>query len=452
MSRGVDLSDPRLRRLLLRVGLPSMLGLTINALYQAVDMAFVGMLGVGPVSAISAAAPLALGMAALGEGVGVGAGAAISRALGSGHDARVAKLISTAGAMVLALAVGLPLLLLVLGGELPFLFAGSSEAVGLAQDYAAVIVVGGGLILFQILFDFIAIARGHTAFSMCTLMIAFGVNLALDPVLIFVLDLGVLGAAYATVIAAGVAVAIYLHYFLFGRAGLALPDLLRRPRTALMGSIAAIGGPAAASTMLTAFSFAVMYRIASDFGTESVAGLGIALRVLTIGMLPLAGFCLGAQTVVGHSWGGGDGARTRHAVRTCLAMAVAYSAAYSLGVVLFASQTAGLFTHAAAAQAYAVEAIAVMQPAFILAPLYIVAGMLMRAKGQAVTAGLLALAPQGYVLLPIAILFSHAWGFGGLVAGHALATTLTAVVAAVLLQQDIGRPRVVRRVSVSPID
>lgn len=440
-SKGMDLGDPRLRRLLFRVGMPSMIGLSINALYQLVDMIFVGHLSVAAVSAVSAAAPLVLAMAALGEGVGVGAGAALSRALGAGEHGRVAAIVATAGALALGIGALLLVALIAMQGQVPLLYAGGTESNRLAQRYVGILLAGGTLILLQILCDFIAIAKGHTAFSMWTLITAFSVNLILDPILIFGLGWGVAGAAWATVIAAAVALVIYTYYFTYGPSLVRPRELLRRPTAALVRAILAIGGPAAGSTLMAALAFGLMYRAASPYGETAVAGMGISLRLLNAGILPMAGFCLGAQAVLGHSWGAGDGARTRRAVLIVLGLASAFAFTYATVMVTSAPWIVTLFTDAAAARAHALQAIATMHPAFALAGLPMVTTVLLRAKGHAKHAGLLALAPQGYLLLPGVLLLPEVWGFTGLLASHPLALTLAAVAAGCLLYRELEHCR-----------
>jgi len=439
---GVDLASPRLMRLLFRVGLPSMVGLSINALYQIVDMIFVGMLGVEAVAAVAAGLPAILVIAAVGEGIGAGTGLVVSQALGAGRRDRAATAVATAFVLVGVAAAGLIALAMLAYGRLPGLLVPDGDAGELARDYVVVLLCGSALILAQIVCDFVAISKGHTAFSLFTLAVSFSVNLILDPIFMFVLGWGVAGAAAATLVAASVALCLYAWYFLRGPSLIRPADPGFRPSRSVLRPVAAIGLPAAAATLLTAASLGLMMQLAGRHGAEAVAALGIALRLLTAGMLPMAGFCLGAQAVIGFGWGAGDRRRTRRAGRMLFALATAFSAGYAACVVVWSGPIVGLFTSDPATAALARAAVVPILAVFAVGSLPMVTTVLLRATGRTGLAAAVSLAPQGYLLLPLLAVLPALYGFDGLIASHVLATAITAVaaagVAAAVLARDLG--------------
>jgi putative MATE family efflux protein len=294
---------------------------------------------------VSVTLPIFILVAAIGEGLGVGAAATIARFLGA--KARGHASITAMVALALAAATGMAVtlgLLAVLRPALELLGAGPA-VLPMAEPYAGILALGCSLLLQQQVCDFVAIAEGNTRFSMWTLLGGFSLNIALDPVMIFALGLGVAGAALATVIAQLAALLAYLVYFTKAWGIVRVRLRLVRPSWPILRPILSIGVPAMLTGALTALSFALLYRSASLVGGDAaVAGVDIALRLLTLGLLPLAGFCLGAQAVLSFAWGGQDHGRVLQATRFMLRISTGFAAAYALTMLLVPEPIARLFT------------------------------------------------------------------------------------------------------------
>ncbi|MDJ1156676.1 MATE family efflux transporter [Chelatococcus sp. SYSU_G07232] len=437
LSAPLDLGAPDVSRLVLRLALPSVAGLSISALHHLANAAFLGMLGPDAVAAVSFVFPLAILLAALGEAIGIGTAALVSRLLGAGRgdDANGAA----TRAVALAVAVGLVATALVLPALDPILlaFGTTPAALAPARAYAGLLVLGTGLTLLQILADFIAIAEGNTRFSMWTLIVCFALNIALDPLFLFVFDWGVAGAAAATLTAQALVMTAWLVYFAggFGRVRI-------RPRSLASGrgslqAILAVGAPAGLASVVAAAALMLVYRTAGAYGEASVAGLGIALRLLAAGTLPIAGFCLGAQGVLGYGWGTGDHVRVRRAARFMALVTTGFALAYAGVMTAAAGPVVALFTADAGVRAVAGRALVAVHLFFAFHGLQMVLVALLRATGRARLAALVTLAPQGYLLLPLVLVLPRFWGLDGLIAAPAIASGLSSVLAAFLLLREM---------------
>ncbi|MGV6875263.1 MATE family efflux transporter [Pseudochelatococcus sp. B33] len=438
----LDLGSPGLRRLIVRLALPAVAGLSINALHHLANAAFLGILGAVEVAAVSFVFPLAILIAAFGEAIGVGTAALVSRLLGARRQEEASRGATMAVAM--AMATGLAVTGAVLLFLTPILQAlgATPAAFSLAHDYATLLAIGATLTIMQIVADFIAIAEGNTRFSMLTLIGCFAVNIVLDPIFIFVFGWGVPGAAAAMLVAQILVMIVWFIYFSRDLGLLRVRfSQLRGSARALWKEVAepilAIGAPAGLASIVSAVTFMLIYRTAGAYGDESVAGLAIALRLLAAGVLPVAGFCIGAQGVLGYAIGNRDYARVREALGFMVQVTGVFALAYAAIMIAGAGLVVSLFSSSIEVQAVAARALVAVHLFFAFFGLQMVLVVLLRANGRTRLAALVTLAPQGYLLLPLVLLLPGLWGLDGLMAAPAVAAAAASLLAAGLLVREM---------------
>ncbi|HHH84799.1 MAG TPA: MATE family efflux transporter, partial [Firmicutes bacterium] len=201
-SKKPNLADDNLLRLLGRMSLPAIVAMSVNALYNVVDAAFVGR-GVGTLglAGVSLVFPLQMAYLALSQFVGIGGGALISIALGE-RDREGARKIM--GNVWLAFLLMFPLLTgtgFFFKTELITLFGATGDVVPFTDDYLSVILGGTAFTVFSMIMNNILRAQGYAREAMISMLIGVVSNIILDPVFIFGFDMGTAGAAWATVIA-----------------------------------------------------------------------------------------------------------------------------------------------------------------------------------------------------------------------------------------------------------
>jgi len=430
----IDLGSPALLQTLMRTALPAVGGLSINATHQGVDAFFVGLLGPKALAAVSLALPLTGLTAAVGVGLGIGTAAAVGRCLGRGDRGAAAGLASAAMALCVLLATTLAAVLWL--GRAPVLdLLGAGPGVrGLALDYLSLMVISAGLGMVQILCDFTAIGEGNARFSLLSLCLCFGLNMALDPVLIFWAGLGVQGAALATVLAQLVTLALYAHYFTRGGSGLRLRPELSLAILARLWPVLRVGLPEAASVLLSSLAFLLMYHRAGALqGAEGQAAMGLALRLWLLASLPVEGFCLGAQPVLAHAVGRGDGRRLTRAALCVAGIAVAGAGLMTLAGLTASAPLSHLFADDPAVLALAVPTVAVLALSLPATALRHAAQVTLQAMARARLAALLGLAPLGWLFLPLLLLLPPARGFAGIALSLTGAALLAAIGAALIL-------------------
>ncbi|WP_036031482.1 MATE family efflux transporter [Bradyrhizobium yuanmingense] len=425
----INLSDPNLSSLMLRLAIPSIIGLSINASQQVVNFVFVGALGVQAMAAVSMTLPIVVLLTAVGQGIGVGTASFISRHFGAGDYLEASRGASTA--LALAAPIGITLtvaLLLNLRGI--FVTLGATPTIApMALDYAATLLFGYTVMLLNMVSGFIVRAEGNTRFSMWTMMTAFILNAVLDPVFIFLLDLGVRGAALATLVSQIAAISLYIAYFMNDRGTVRVRASHISVRGDRIRQLAFIGAPASITSILSAVSFMLLYGAAAPFGDDSIAAVGIAVRLLTIGALPVTGFCIGSQAILGFGWGAPDFARVLKAAKLMLSMTVPLSVAYSAAGVIFARPLVWLFSDSENVTKIPVSTCIVFHLFFGLFGIQSVVTTMLQSFGRARLSAVVSLARQGYLFIPAVLLFPLMWGFNGLLASQAIAELGTGMIA-----------------------
>ncbi len=423
-----DLSDPDLPRLMRRLGLPAMAGLSLNAAHQLTDAAFVGRLGGEALAALSLLAPLAGLVAAAGIGLGIGAASCLARELGAGRPEAARRVAGTALGAAAGLGLLAAVLLAVFRARILYTLGTPAALFDQASALLAVQSLTTCLAILQIACDFLAIGRGDARFSLKTLALCFGLNIALDPVMIFGLGLGLPGAAWATLAAQLVTLAAWAGHF-------AAPA--RRP---LRGSlrhlrrIVAIGLPEAASVTATTLGLLALFAIAAHLGGEqALAGLGIATRLVFAVALPLEGFAIGVLPVLAHAHGAADPARAARTLRLLAGPALRVTVTLALMLALAAGPAARLLTADPAIAGTAAAALRWLAPALPATALRLAAQVWLQAAIRPRMAALLGLAPMGWLLWPALAVTVPVHGAAGLPMAMAIAAFGAAVLAAAVL-------------------
>lgn len=440
-KKNIDLSDPNLSGLILRLAIPSIVGLSINALQQAVNAIFVGALGAQAIAAVSMTLPVVVLLTAVGQGIGVGTASFISRHLGAGEYLEASRGASTALALAAPIGIMLTLVLLLNLRRIFVTLGATPTIMPVVLDYAATLLFGYTLMLLNIVNGFIVRAEGNTRFSMWTMITAFILNAVLDPAFIFLLGLGVRGAALATLVSQIAAIGLYIAHFSKLRGIVPIKLSYISLRTSRIRQIASIGAPATMTGILSAIASMLLYGAAAPFGDDCIAAIGIAVRFLTIGALPITGFCMGSQAVLGFSWGARDLPRVLKAAKLMLSMSVALSAAYSAAVVSFARPLVKLFSDSENVTEIAVLTCVVFHLFFWLFGIESFVTSMLQSFGRARLSVVVSLARHCYFFIPAVLLLPLISGFNGLLASQATAELGAGMVATLVMFQQFAELR-----------
>lgn len=315
------LGTQSLGKLLFRLSGPAITGMLVQSMYNLVDTIFVGK-GVGTLAlaALAVCFPIQMLLLGVGKTVGIGAASIISRRLGAGKDEEAGR--TAGGSFVLAALLGLAISLtglVFLDGALR-LFGAGDTVMPYGRDYLSIILLGGTFFSVTVCSNDIARSEGNAKVAMISMFMGAGINMILDPIFIFGLNMGIRGAALATVIGQVSAFVWITSYFFFsGRSYLKFDCRHLVPGFLQSWKIIRIGSPAFARIVGGSLMALTVNNAIMHYGLPlHLAVLGVANRVMIFALMPIFGLVQGLQPIVGYNYG----ARAYHRVRKALKYAV----------------------------------------------------------------------------------------------------------------------------------
>ena len=418
---------------LLSLGLPTMTGMLINALYNLADAYFVGGLGTVQMGAVTVAFPLGQVVVGLGLLFGNGAAAYLSRLLGRGDRDTANKVASTAlygGVFFGAVVILFSLIFL----EPVLQLAGAIESVmPYAAGYARVYIAFSIFNVFNVTMNNIVSSEGAAKTAMCALMAGAVLNVALDPVFIYTLDLGVTGAAIATAISQMVSTLLYLCYILRKKSVFHFSIKACRFGKEVMPEILKIGIPTLIFQLLTSLSVAMINGAAKEYGSSALAAMGPVTKIMSMGTLIVFGFLKGFQPVAGFSYGAKKFDRLREAIRTAILWSTIFCVIFGLVTAAFPGQIMSLFTKEDAEMIRAGSiALRANGLSFILFGFYTVYSFLFLVMGKAAEGCILGACRQGICFVPAILILPAVWELNGVLYAQPIADAASALIAAVM--------------------
>lgn len=278
---------------LMSLGVPIMIGMLINALYNLVDAYFVGGLGESPMGAISIVFPLGQVVVGLGLMFGNGAASYLSRLLGRGDRESANKAASTA--LYSSVIIGAVIIILATVFIQPILtLLGATDTImPYALTYARIYVISCIFNVFNVTMNNVAASEGAAKTTMCALLSGTILNIGLDPVFIYVLGMGIAGAAIATAISQFVSTLVYLTYVLRKKSAFTFSFKDFKPSKQIYTEILKIGVPTLMFQLFTSLSITLINRAANGYGDAVIAGMGAVTRITSMGTLVVFGFLKG---------------------------------------------------------------------------------------------------------------------------------------------------------------
>lgn len=425
------LGSAPVHKALLAMGLPTMTGMMINALYNLADVWFVSGLGKAEMGAVSVVFPLGQVVVGLGLLFGSGAASYLSRLLGRGERETAAKTASTA--LYGALAVGAAVILCMVALLEPVLrlMRASEGILTYALPYARIYLLSCIFNVCNVTMNNISASEGAAKTAMGALLSGAVLNIALDPLCIYTLHWGVAGAAVATAVSQAASTAVYLHYIHSGKSALSFhPKNISLTRE-ILSEILKIGVPTLVFQLLSSLSIILINRQAAAYGDGSVAAMGAVTRITSMGSLMVFGFLKGFQAIAGFSYGARNISRLQKAIRTALLWSTGACLAFGAALVLFAPEIIGQFAKGDPQILYTgIPALRAAGASFPLFGVYTVYSFLFLALGRGGAGFLLGACRQGICFVPAILIFPALWGVAGISLAQPAADLLSAAVTA----------------------
>ena len=423
------LGSASIPKALLSMGIPTMIGMLVNAFYNLVDAYFVGGLGESQMGAISVVYPLGQVVVGLGLLFGNGAASYISRLLGRGDKENANKVASTA--LYSSVSVGAVIIIISMVFLHPILkLLGATDSIlPFAATYASIYIVSCIFNVFNVTMNNLVTSEGAAKTTMCALLTGAVLNIALDPLFIYVFDLGVAGAAIATAISQVVSTCVYQIYILRKKSvfHFRVKDCTYTKET--MSEIFKIGIPTLVFQILTSVSISLINNAAGDYVDSAIAGMGVVTRLISMGSLSVFGFIKGFQPIAGYSYGAKKFDRLREAIKTSILWSTVFCVIFGVILALFPAAIVSRFTKGDAemirigAASLRANGISIMLFGF-----YTVYSSLFLALGKGREGFILGACRQGICFIPVILLLPIVWGLNGIMYAQPIADVLSAII------------------------
>ena len=376
-----------------------------------------------------------LGQIVVGLGLlfGNGAAAYLSRLLGRGDKDTANKVASTA--IYSGVSIGAIVILFSIIFLEPILKqAGAIESViPYAVTYSRIYIVFSIFNVFNVTMNNIVSSEGAAKTAMCALMAGAVLNVILDPVFIYALNLGVVGAAIATAISQVISTLVYLCYILRKKSVFNFSIKECCFAKEIISEILKIGIPTLIFQLLTSLSIGMINSAAKEYGGSALAAMGPVTKIMSMGTLIVFGFLKGFQPIAGFSYGAKKFDRLREAIRTAVLWSTIFCVIFGFVAAVFSTQIVSLFTKEDA-EMVRIGSIALRGNglSFVLFGFYTVYSFLFLVMGKAAEGCVLGACRQGICFVPVILILPLVLGLSGVLYAQPIADVISAIVTALM--------------------
>ena len=422
-SKNIEMITGDPKRAIRKLAWPMMLSMLLIMLYNLADSIWVAGLGADALAAIGFITPLFMVLIGLGNGIGAGANSLIARNIGAKNYDEANN--SGLHAVVLSIIVSLIFTVLIEAFMVPILqFMGAGETIGYAMDYSYIIF--GFLFIFVFSGVASAIFRSEGDMRRATIAIAVTaiLNIILDPVFIYILDFGISGAAWATVISASMS-CLVMSYWIWGKKDLYLdlsPKNFHYSSRIMIDTLQVAIPSTLENVIFSALAIIINSMLVLAADTTAVAVYTASMRIVQMAMIPLLGIGTAVLTVSGVAYGAHNHENLKTAHSYSIKLGFIFSIAIGLVMYIFSYQIATVFSYTSASAALAPQiatAISVLTLFVLAIPHGIMSSMMFQGVGKGIYSLLITLLRSLILESVFAYLFCFIFGWGvvGIYAG-----------------------------------
>ena len=413
----LDLGKDDITKLLIAFSIPCVISSLINSIYNIVDQIFIGK-GVGTLgnAATNVLFPLIIVMSATSGLIGNGASANMSLKLGEGNKKEASKSVGECITLTFIVSIILSLLSYIFLPKLLYIFGCTENVYPYALSYGKVIVLGIPFMIIYSSLSSIIRADGSPRYSMIMLVVGAVINIILDPLFIFIFNMGVVGGAIATVIGQIVSFIIAILYLFKIKSVKLTKNDFKLDRNVF--KILSLGLSSFITQLTVLVLFIFMNNIMTRLGANSKFGAdiplsvyGILSKVNSLFISTIIGISIGAQPIIGFNYGAGNKTRVKETLKKVLIVNFLIGIMFNIIFVLFPKQIAGMFISSSDANyELFMEFAKLMCHSFLLVmginALEITTSVLLQSLGKVFKATLLSFTRQILLLIPISLILS----------------------------------------------
>lgn len=407
----INLGEGKVGKLLFRLALPAITAQIINLLYNLVDRIYIGHLpgiGASALTGVGVTLPVILAISAFASLFSTGGAARASIMMGRKKKEEAERIMGNCAAALLAAALALTVFFQVFGRNILMMFGASDNTIGYAWDYMQLYSLGTVFVQIALGLNYFINAQGYATMGMLSVIIGAGTNIILDPILMFGFDMGVQGAALATIISQGLS-ALWIVIFLCSpRSFLKLRIRNFKILPGVLGPCIALG----ASPFVMQFTESILnvcfnISLKAYGGDIAVGVMAVLSSVMQFALLPITGMTQGSQPIVSYNYGAGKMDRVKQAFQCLLKASVTYAVILWALAILFPQMFMRMFTTDAEYIAMGTWAMRVYTAGICVMGVQYACQQTFVALGNARTSLLLALLRKVFLLIPLIFILPH---------------------------------------------
>lgn len=405
MNNEANLGSGSVGRLLFKLSLPAIIAQLINVMYNMVDRMYIGHIpnvGASALTGVGVTMPVIMAISAFAALVSMGGAPRSSIMMGKNDKEHAEQILGNCTILLFGLAVILTIVFMVYGKSILMLFGASEATIGFAWDYMRIYTLGTLFVQISLGLNAFITSQGYAKTSMYTVMIGACCNIVLDPIFIFVFDMGVAGAAWATILSQAVS-SIWVLKFLFSEKSYLRikPKYFKLSAKVVLPCLALGLSPFIMQFTESVISVCFNTSLLKYGGDIAVGAMTILTSVMQFSMLPLQGLTQGAQPIVSFNFGAGNSERVKKTFKLLLISCLVYSTTL-WAIAMFAPQLfIGIFTNDAQLMAFSEKAIRVYMAVSLMFGAQIACQQTFIALGNAKASIFLALLRKVILLIPL---------------------------------------------------
>lgn len=344
-----NLGEGSVGKLLMKLAIPAIVAQMVNLLYNMVDRIYIGHIpqtGDLALTGLGLCFPIIMIVTAFANLIGGGGAPRVAIHMGKGEHDEAEKIIGSGVAALIFIAVIITISLEIAGGPILRLFGASDNTLPYALEYMRIYVLGTICVMFALGLNPFITTQGFSKDAMKTVIIGAVCNIILDPIFIFLLDMGVKGAALATIVSQGIS-ALWVICFLTGKKTIIKirKKYLKMDKNVLIPVLALGISPFIMTSTESAINVCFNMSLSKYGGDIAVGAMTILSSIMQLQMMPVQGLSQGAQPIISYNYGAGNVDRVKKAFRILLTGCLTYTMVFWAAVQMFPSVFVQIFNN-----------------------------------------------------------------------------------------------------------
>jgi len=436
-----DLGSKRIGPLLAKLAVPSTIGLLVNSLYNVVDTIFVGR-GVGTlaIAGIGIVFPIQMIIMAIAQLFGMGAASMVSRSLGKKDYYRASNIAGNSFIASFALGTFATIVVFILLNPILRVFGATENILPFARDYLSIVTFGFIFFPFVVSSNNLIRAEGAAKNAMTVMIVAAGVNIILDPIFIFGFNMGIKGAAYATIIAQFSAFLYIILYYILGRSSLKIRIVHFRMKWRIVKEMVSLGFASFIRQVSMSLLIIVVNNSLRVYGGDiTIAVFSVINRVVMFVTMPLFGIVAGAQPMIGFNYGANNMGRVKESLKTSVLSTVVIGAVFFIVFMVIPSKIIGLFSTDTELINMGIFPLRMIMLLFPFIGFQVIGSGFFQSIGKARPSIVLSLTRQVLFLIPLVLLLPLLLGINGIWIAFPIADILAIIVTGILIYRELRK-------------